>query len=108
MNGTAQSEQQQVLQAAVFDGTLRAPLEKHERAERHRFLAVLPQQVDIDREADGGRSGEKPWREEAQLPSPLPDGQIVRSAWSSGFDVSMKTYSSPEAAALSASSPYGV
>ena len=48
----AQRKQQQIAQAAMLDGALRAPLEEHQRAERMRRAAVLAQQVDPERQAD--------------------------------------------------------
>ena len=51
----AQREQQQILQPAMLDGALRAPLEEHQRAERHGLLAVLPKQMNVDRQAQKRR-----------------------------------------------------
>ena len=62
----AQRKQQQVSQAAMLDGALRALLEKHERTERvRRSSDVAAKQVEIEGHSDGGRAGEEPGRKQA-------------------------------------------
>ncbi len=86
--GDAQREQQQVAQAAVLDGALRAPLEEHQRAEGMRRAAVLAQQMDLKRQADRHRAGQKPGGEKTHVYIlPFRIRKYSRSASSSGRSV---------------------
>ena len=72
----AQRQQQQIAQAAMLDGALRAPLEKHQRAERVRRGRVAPQQVHIEGQGHRRNARQKPGSEEAHLVPPLADREI--------------------------------
>ena len=77
----AQREQQQVPQAPVLDGALRAPLEKHQRAEGQRRGFVLAQQVQPDGQAHRQRSRQNHGARNPILHPPLPHGQILAQAF---------------------------
>ncbi len=84
----AQGEQQQIAQAAMLDGALRAPFEEHQRAEGMRRAAILAQQMNPERQADGDRAGQKPRGEKTHATIlPLRIRKYSRMASSSGRSV---------------------
>ncbi len=64
-HGQPEGEQQEVSQAPLLDGTLRAALKEHQRAEGTRRGAVTLQQMDIDGQSRRHRTGQKPGSQKA-------------------------------------------
>ena len=80
----AEGQQQQIAQAAMLDGALRAPLEEHERAEGQRRGSMAAQQVQIDGQTRRKAAGQEPGSQKTHQCLLWRSDRYSRSAPSSG------------------------